>query len=564
MSMRIGGLASGMDIDSIVSDLMKAEKLKLTKVEQQKQLTVWRQENYYEINRALANFVINTKTNFGLATASANGGIVSTGVNRLDWVKNAVISDTDIAGVTAYSNAVKGSYHINVTQLAENWSAASGEAISTGGLGNLATQFGISNNDTINFTITTNKGTVTVNETNLAEVSLNDIIKQVNSANIGVTAIYDSNLDRVFLQTAATGAANTVNITDNSVITGGAKFLTGADNLLEMKYLDESQVYQDITAGVTYTGKDALFDFGAASNIVQSSNTFTVNNISFTLKATGNATVTVGTNTSAVYEKITSFVQSYNELLEKIGTEMSEVRYSDYLPLSDEQKAGMEQAQITQWEDKAKNGLLRNDTVLQRLYQDFRSGMYQEVSDVTGIYDQLTSIGITTEGYSSSSRGGKLVIDETKLLNAIETDVDSVMELMFKEPGGNLNIKSESLMTSGEITQKRSESGLIRRLYDNVTVGMKQIINKAGCGDDAELYRKVNGSILVDFVVNYGSISFLDKENTEYTKKIDTINDYLIRTEDMYWRKFTAMEQAIDRMNQQSSWLAQQFGQESQ
>ena len=563
MNMRIGGLASGMDIDTIVANLMTAEKAKLTKVQQQKQLTVWRQENYYEMNRALANFVINTKTAFGLAQTAASGGIVSTSVNRLTWVKSAVISDEDIADVTAYANAVKGSYNINVEKLAGNWSSASEAKISTGATTDLATQFGIDNGDTINFTITTNSGTVTVNETNLADVALDDIITQINSANIGVSAIYDTNLDRVFLQTTATGEENTVEITDNSVITGGAKFLTGATNLLKMKHLDSNQTYQDITSGVTYTGTDALFDFGAASNITQSSNTFTVNNVSFTLKATGAATVTVSTNTNAVYEKISDFVKSYNALIDEIGAGITETRYSDYLPLSDEQKAEMEEAQITQWEDKAKSGLLRNDQVLQRMFGNFRSGMYQEVTDVMGIYSHLTSIGITTERYSSSSLGGKLVIDEVKLRAAIETDVDSVIELLFKEPSGTLNTKAESQMTSAEIVQKREESGLIRRLFDIATVGMKEIINKAGVGDDAELYRRVNASILVDFVIKYGSISMLEKEADDYTTKIDTLNDYLEKTEERYWKKFTAMEKAIDRMNQQNTWLVQQFGQEN-
>jgi len=563
MSMRIGGLATGMDIDTIVSNLMKGEKAKLTKVQQQKQLNIWRQESYYEINRALANFVINTKTAFGLAQTSESGGIVNTGVNRLTWVKTAAVSDTDIADVAAYADAVKGTYSINVTRLAGNWSAASSAKISSGGTGNLASQFGIANEDTINFTLTTNSGTVTVNKSNLAGVSLGEIVSEINSANIGVTAIYDSDLDRVFLQTSATGSANTVKITDNSVITGGAKFLTGGDSLLRLQYLDEAQTYQDVSNGATYSGQDALLDFGAAGNITQSSNTFTINNMSITLKSAGAATITVGTNTSAVYEKISAFVQSYNALIEEIGTKMSATRYADYLPLTDEQKAEMEEAQISKWEEKAKSGLLRNDAILERNLQSFRSGMYQAVSGVDGIYSQLTSIGITTEAYSSGSRGGKLVIDESKLTQAIEADADSVLELLFKEPGGTLNTKRESQMTSAEITQKRAESGLIRRLYDNVTAGMKQIITKAGCGDDAELYRKVNASILVDFVVGYGSISMLDKENTQYTNRIDTINKYLANREEMYWKKFTAMEKAIDLMNQQSTWLLQQFGQES-
>ena len=38
------------------------------------------------------------------------------------------------------------------------------------------------------------------------------------------------------------------------------------------------------------------------------------------------------------------------------------------------------------------------------------------------------------------------------------------------------------------------------------------------------------------------------------------MNQYLISVENRYWKQFTAMEKAIQQMNAQSAWLAQQFG----
>jgi flagellar hook-associated protein 2 len=48
--MRIGGLASGMDIDQIVSDLMRAERMRVDKLYQQKQVMEWQKADYREIN----------------------------------------------------------------------------------------------------------------------------------------------------------------------------------------------------------------------------------------------------------------------------------------------------------------------------------------------------------------------------------------------------------------------------------------------------------------------------------------------------------------------------------
>ncbi|UZW67080.1 hypothetical protein OC195_04785 [Priestia flexa] len=53
---RIGGLASGMDIDQIVSDLMKAERMPLDKIKQKKQTTEWQRDQYREMNRLLTEF----------------------------------------------------------------------------------------------------------------------------------------------------------------------------------------------------------------------------------------------------------------------------------------------------------------------------------------------------------------------------------------------------------------------------------------------------------------------------------------------------------------------------
>ncbi len=51
--MRIGGLASGMDIDQIVSDLMRAERIKVDKLYQQKQVMEWQKADYRDINLKL-------------------------------------------------------------------------------------------------------------------------------------------------------------------------------------------------------------------------------------------------------------------------------------------------------------------------------------------------------------------------------------------------------------------------------------------------------------------------------------------------------------------------------
>ncbi|WP_026023316.1 flagellar cap protein FliD N-terminal domain-containing protein [Lysinibacillus boronitolerans] len=53
---RIGGLASGMDIDSLVDKLMKAERAPLYKLQQQKTKFEWQRDAYRSINSKLKTF----------------------------------------------------------------------------------------------------------------------------------------------------------------------------------------------------------------------------------------------------------------------------------------------------------------------------------------------------------------------------------------------------------------------------------------------------------------------------------------------------------------------------
>lgn len=56
MVMRVGGLASGMDIDALVEKLMKAERMPLDKTFQKKQTYEWQRDAYRGVNTKLKTF----------------------------------------------------------------------------------------------------------------------------------------------------------------------------------------------------------------------------------------------------------------------------------------------------------------------------------------------------------------------------------------------------------------------------------------------------------------------------------------------------------------------------
>lgn len=55
-TMRVSGLASGMDTDQIIADLMKAERIPMTKMQQDQEWLTWQRDAYREVNSKLSEF----------------------------------------------------------------------------------------------------------------------------------------------------------------------------------------------------------------------------------------------------------------------------------------------------------------------------------------------------------------------------------------------------------------------------------------------------------------------------------------------------------------------------
>lgn len=552
-NLRITGLASGIDTEEMIKGLMEAEKVRLNRVEQDKQILVWKREIYNDLNKDYANFILKSRKDFGLTTTTSTGAFLSRSYEDLTWVKKATSSDETIATVSSTSKAMNGNYEMEVKQLAEGVKAISGEKIDSAIL-----------KDKTNLEFTINGTLITVK--NSDGITMNDVVKAINSAKVKdaegkeiaslrVRASYDTNIGRFFLQTEDTGAKSKL------VISG-----TDGEAFIKALKLKVDGAEYDISKAESYTGQNAKFNFDGATDIEQSSNQFTINGIDFNLKSIGTFTTTVETDVDAFYDKIKQFVNDYNELVEKTSKFLTDKRYRDYQPLTADQKKTMEKEDIELWEEKAKSGLLRSDDLLSRTMQNLRTWMYDEVKDVEGSFNRLFQIGIDTEKYSRGVTGGKLVIDEVKLKDAIRKDPNGVLELFFKEPEygkdklkGVTSYMSEKDLSGEQIRAKRQQSGIVTRLYDSLISGMQDIIEKSGTGEDSNIYRNVKSNMLIEFVTKHGSISTIDKDVLELEKRIDDLNDYLIRKENSYYSQFAAMEKAISRMNQQSMWLMQQF-----
>jgi flagellar hook-associated protein 2 len=178
----------------------------------------------------------------------------------------------------------------------------------------------------------------------------------------------------------------------------------------------------------------------------------------------------------------------------------------------------MSDREIELWEEKARSGMLRGDQLLSSIYNNIRAVTMARVEGLSGPYNNLSSIGITTGHYTER---GKLHIDETRLREALTNDPEGVMNLFTH---------------SGE---SAGQSGVAVKLYDAVNNAMSRITDKAG-----------SNSALFDN-------SVLGRDIARLNQSISLAEERLLKLEERYYRQFTALEQAINRMNQQSMWLTQ-------
>ncbi|AHF07799.1 flagellar filament capping protein FliD [Desulfitobacterium metallireducens] len=358
--------------------------------------------------------------------------------------------------------------------------------------------------------------------------SLNSMLTKISSVT-NVSATYDSTTGKVMLSSTN---GKSLNFTGSDA--AGTSFLV---NTLKLQQ----------------SGHDAVFKLDGVS-LTEASNSFNISGVTYNLTgvstnaamlSTSVMDTTVGevTNISVTSDvdkavaSIQSLVDSYNKILAEVNGKLNETRYKDYLPLTDDQKAAMKDSDITAWNAKAQSGMLHNDTTLTSLVNSMRNAFSGPVSGIPATnvngsfitYNSAASIGITTGDYTE---GGKLYLDTNKLRTALQAN-PNVLNQLFGASG--------QTTTGGVTTTDTQKQGIAGRLYDGIKTSLDQLVEIAGA------------SAQIDTKSNYA------KKISDYTKQISNQADRFSTMESAYYKKFNAMEVALQQMNSQSSWLSSQL-----
>lgn len=332
------------------------------------------------------------------------------------------ISGSGVA-VTTSSEAVAGTYSIEVTQLAQAQSLATdgiSDTTTTLGTGTLTLQAG--SNDAVSITLDSSNNT------------LEGLRDAINDADAGITAtIVSDGSDspyRLVLTSDSTGteAAMTVSYSSSDSSDLAASLFGYADGTGNMTETVAAQDAELTINGIAITSQ---------SNTVEEA----LQGVTLTLSDTGSSqTLTITRDTDSIESAITAFVDAYNDFV----TTVDELTAYDA--------------------DAGTSGELLGDSTTRRISTELASDIYTQIG--SGTFSYLSQLGIALES------DGTLSIDEDTLASALEDNIDAVSEFFIGSDGSSGFI---TRMTEDLDNYLDEDTGLIPAKTDSLDNKLDQL-----------------------------------------------------------------------------------------
>ena len=361
----IGGLATGLDTNKIVDQLVQLERRRSVDLLSIDQLDQQAKQS------ALATF--GTK----LADLMAAIDKLRDPANAL--ARTATSSDSTVIGATAGSGALVGSTDITVSKLARNAIAVSANGLTSStatvasGSGSFSFQIGTGDTQTVAVDATT---------------TLEGLASQINALGAGANATVvnvgtDASPDyRLRLASRDTGLSNDITIVTD-------------DTTLGVAVTQAAQNAEFTVSGFTTT-------FSRESNVVND----VVSGVTLTLnKEGGPVKIGVTTDAATVTENVKAVVTAYNALASFVDAQ-SEVSQD-----------------TTGSDGDVTTGPLAFDTTVRTIMDGLRNAISSKVDGLSGDYSLLAETGLT------STKDGTLSLDASKLADALASDEEGVSQL---------------------------------------------------------------------------------------------------------------------------------------
>ncbi len=369
MSFSVGGIATGIDTQSIIDALVQAERVPIDRLQV-------REQGFQAQVKALQqlNTLVKAVQDAADALKDTSGPLLG---------RTATATSADAVAVSVTNTTPAGTYSVDVTQLAraQTLTTPAGRFADTDtttvGTGTLSIQIG-----------TGTAVDITIDSTNNTLAGIKDAI---NAANAGVTAAIvndgGTNPYRLAITANQTGTTNAATLTVTGDGDGNNTDNAGLSQLINAN-LVETQAAQDATLTVS----------GIAITSATNKVTDAIPGATMELVGTSGGTpttVTVKEATGPLESKLSAFVSAFNELA-KFNDDQNNVDHP---------------------------GVLSGDFTLRSVVSRL-SSMVLSLGHASGSIQSLSDIGVRM------SDGGRLQFDASVLKDAISTNKAAVEEVI--------------------------------------------------------------------------------------------------------------------------------------
>lgn len=251
MPIRMTGLTSGLDTESIVNQLMSAQRTKQTKVENKKQKLEWKQEIWKGLNTKIYGFY---KDSLSKMKYSSNYS-----------TKKASVSDSTKLTATASTKAAAGSYKVEIKSIASAQYVTSGKLSYKDSSGNTNTattstklsDLGMSSGTVLKLEVGDKSSALEVKD----DTTIKDFVNFCSNA--GLNATFDEKQQRFLLSSKDSGEENSFSLSANTYSSEGDTAITELNDAVGLANLKSSQktkynsiVYGSIASGTQISDDD--------------------------------------------------------------------------------------------------------------------------------------------------------------------------------------------------------------------------------------------------------------------------------------------------------------------
>lgn len=569
MAMRVSGINSGLDTDSIVQELVSAYNTKTEKYQKEQTKLSWKQEIWKGLNTKVYSLYNNVgKLRFSSAYST----------------KKTTSSDTTKATVSASSNAVNGTQKLHVLATAQSGYLTGGklslreEVTDADGTTKLQdvkgavkaetklSELGFTGDEaSLNINTTDEDGNAVTKTVSLTKGStIQDVVNALKDN--GLNASFDANNGRIFVSSKNTGKAADFSLSsattklvekkdaDGNVIKDSngkpemeSVTLSGEEQVASKKLIgllgldtDSSNTYGNKAAKID--GRDAVIALNGVK-YTNTTNDFAINGLNISVNGVtddvadpdstdlsslnDSTAISINTTTDSqgIYDTVKDFLTEYNNIINEITKLYNADSAGSYEPLTDDEKDKMSDTEIEKWETKIKDSLLRRDSSLSSVMNTMMTSMSQPI-EINGKSYSLSSFGIQTLGYLNTAENEQNAYhidgdeddentsgNQDKLMAAITSDPDTVIEFM-KQLSTNLYKSIDDQMQSNDLRSRY-------KIYN-----------------DKEM----------------------DKQYTNLTKTIKEWESKVSDKEDYYYKQFSNMETALAKLQSQTSSISSMLG----